>query len=73
MWDMYYFEISNDDQSFVMNDICKTKGDIPLRHLGFPSFSNKLSYTKCKPLIIKIAQMVHNWSFKVQTFPTRLR
>ena len=50
-----------------------TKGDLPLRYLGVPLSSKKLSYSRCRPLVEKITVRVHHWSLGCLSYASRLQ
>ncbi|KAL2252578.1 UNVERIFIED_CONTAM: hypothetical protein Sindi_0052500, partial [Sesamum indicum] len=37
------------------------EGHLPMRHLGLPFFSSRLSITDCQPLLLKIDQRIAGW------------
>lgn len=48
-------------------------GRLPVRYLGVPLISGKLSHADCHPLIEKITSRVTSWTAKSLTFAGRLQ
>lgn len=59
-----------------MNSICESigmpSGQHPIRYLGVPLSSMKVTYGACKPLIEKVIHRIHHWTSRFLTYAGRL-
>lgn len=49
------------------------EGHLPIRYLGLPLISGKLSAHECKPLIEKISARIQSWGSKHLSFAGRIQ
>src|SRR3954467_8412272 len=49
------------------------EGKLPVKYLGVPLISGRLSFTDCKPLIDKITQRIRSWGVKKLSFAGRIQ
>ncbi|XP_026399752.1 uncharacterized protein LOC113295636 [Papaver somniferum] len=50
-----------------------TSSELPVRYLGLPLLSTRLSYDDCLPLISKVRARIKSWKAKHLAFPGRVR
>ena len=48
------------------------KGNLPMRYLGVPLLSSKLSYASCQPIIDKVKNRIYSWRNRLLSFGGRL-
>ncbi len=70
---IYFAGTSMEVQDAILQITQMTKGDLPLRYLGVPLSSKKLSYNQCRPLVEKITIRVHHWSLRCLSYAGRLQ
>lgn len=48
-------------------------GSLPIKYLGVPLISKRISIKDCKPLIDKITTKIHHWTTKSLSYARRLQ
>ena len=65
---------SNDEyKSLILNLFHFPQGALPVRYLGVPLTTTKLSASDCKPLVDAITGRIGNWTTKFLSFAGRLQ
>lgn len=49
-----------------------SRGELPVRYMGVPLVSSRLSYQDCLPLISKVTKRVKSWKYKHLSYAGRL-
>lgn len=71
--ELFCLGISEENLSFLQQISGFKVGKLPLRYLGVPLITSKLSLTDCKPEIDKITSRIEPWSAKYLSFDGRLQ
>lgn len=58
-------------QSFLMNSLGFQLGKLPVKYLGVPMISSRLSISDCMPILEKIKQRIATWTNKLLSFAGR--
>ena len=64
--------LSQDQIDLIGATTCLTHGSLPVRYLGIPLCSQKLSLHNCAPLLQHIKDKVNSWSTRSLSFAGRL-
>ncbi|GJR80695.1 RNA-directed DNA polymerase, eukaryota, reverse transcriptase zinc-binding domain protein [Tanacetum coccineum] len=70
---IFFGGLSNAEQQVILNIIPFTVGKLPVRYLGVPLITKKISINDCKPLISKVKAKIGNWKNKTLSYAGRLQ
>ncbi|XP_026443893.1 uncharacterized protein LOC113344037 [Papaver somniferum] len=68
----YHSGIHEEDLRLILQCVGCVEGVLPLRYLGVPLISTRLSYADCLPLIDKIIKRIKSWKARFLAYPGRL-
>ena len=60
-------------ESVILATLEFPTGSLPIKYLGIPLASAKLSYNDCKPIIKRIISRVKSWSSKYLSYAGRVK
>lgn len=69
---LFHSAVYGDTLYNILQILDCTVGELPVRYLGVPLLSTRLSYKDCIPLINKIRARIHSWKSKYLAYPGRL-
>ena len=70
---VYFGGIRETEQSAIQAVLPIPTGELPIRYLGVPLTSKKLSLHDCKPLIEKITERIKCWTTRFLSYAGRLQ
>ncbi|GJT68149.1 RNA-directed DNA polymerase, eukaryota, reverse transcriptase zinc-binding domain protein [Tanacetum coccineum] len=70
---IFFGGLSSIEQQNILNIIPFTIGKLPVRYLGVPLITKKLSVNDCKPLISKVKAKVSDWKNKFLSYAGRVQ
>jgi hypothetical protein len=71
--EIFFAAVPGDIKAQILACLQFKEGYLPVRYLGMPLISGKLTYKDCLPLIDKIVGRIHTWSAKHLSFAGRLQ
>ena len=69
----YSSNISQDTHDYIRDSTGFTEGTLPVKYLGLPLISSKLSYRLCLPLVMRICNKIDGWTNKCLSQAGRLQ
>ncbi|PWA73992.1 reverse transcriptase zinc-binding domain-containing protein [Artemisia annua] len=70
---IFFGGLSVPEQEHIVQILPFTTGRLPVRYLGVPLITKKISVTECKPLIEKVRSRVQDWRNRVLSYAGRLQ
>lgn len=70
---IYFGVVSQDIQQQIVYVLGFVKGELPIRYLGVPLGTKRLSSVQCQPLLEKMLQRVNLWIAKVLSYTGRVQ
>lgn len=70
---IFFGSLSGGEQEMILNIIPFAVGKLPVRYLGVPLITKKISIQDCKPLIDKVRNKVNDWRNKALSYAGRLQ
>ncbi|GJS99508.1 RNA-directed DNA polymerase, eukaryota, reverse transcriptase zinc-binding domain protein [Tanacetum coccineum] len=70
---IFFGGLSSAEQHSIINIIPFSVGKLPIRYLGVPLLTKKLSISDCKPLISKVKTKVNDWKNKALSYAGRVQ
>ena len=70
---VYIAGADNTFKEAVQHELCFQLDDLPIRYLGLPLVSTKISEPSCKPLIDAILARLKGWTVRPLSFAGRLQ
>ncbi|KAL0416286.1 UNVERIFIED_CONTAM: hypothetical protein Slati_3460500 [Sesamum latifolium] len=64
---------ADQSDSFHYHWHCKEEGVMPVRYLGLPLISSRLSATDCRPLLAKVDERIQGWGKLYLSFAARIQ
>ena len=58
---IFLFGLHNDSMQQLINIFGYNIGSLPIRYLGIPTISSKLSHLDCSPLLVKVLTRISSW------------
>jgi hypothetical protein len=71
--EVFFAAVPGEIKEQILSCLQFKEGNLPVRYLGMPLISGKLTYKNCQPLIDKIVGRIHTWSAKHLSFAGRLQ
>uniref|UniRef100_A0A2N9FNM3 Reverse transcriptase domain-containing protein n=1 Tax=Fagus sylvatica TaxID=28930 RepID=A0A2N9FNM3_FAGSY len=71
--EVFFAAVPGEIKEQILSCLQFKEGNLPVRYLGMPLISGKLTYKDCQPLIDKIVGRIHTWSAKHLSFAGRLQ
>uniref|UniRef100_A0A2N9FAP0 Reverse transcriptase domain-containing protein n=1 Tax=Fagus sylvatica TaxID=28930 RepID=A0A2N9FAP0_FAGSY len=71
--EVFCANVPSDLQAQILSILQFRAGKLPVRYLGMPLISGKLSYDDCVPLIEKITARINSWTVRHLSFSGRLQ
>ncbi|XP_021843570.2 uncharacterized protein [Spinacia oleracea] len=71
--EVYIAGVPTDVVDQIVESLGIIKGSFPVKYLGVPLTTRKLSYTECKPLIEKTVARIKSWSARLLSYAGRLQ
>lgn len=69
---IFFCGVDENTKSYLLQQLGFTEGTLPIRYLGLPLISSKLTFMDCKPIIDKIQKKITTWSAKLLTYAGRV-
>lgn len=69
----YCTGVSKDDKAAILDILHMPKGSLPIKCLGVPLITRKLSALDCEALVAKVAGRIDSWLVKHLSFAGRLQ
>lgn len=70
---MFFGNVKQDDKQFLLESLGFSEGSLPVRYLGLPLKSGKLSFDDCKVVIDRVQQKIDKWSSKCLSYTGRVQ
>lgn len=70
---MYFAGISEESSNSLCKVVGMQIGRLPVRYLGVPLITSRLSYKNCLPILEKIQAKVKNWAIKALSYRGRFQ
>ncbi|GJZ98249.1 RNA-directed DNA polymerase, eukaryota, reverse transcriptase zinc-binding domain protein [Tanacetum coccineum] len=70
---IFFGGLSSIEQQSILNIIPFSVGKLPVRYLGVPLLTKKISMNDCKPLINKVKTKVNDWKNKALSYAGRVQ
>ncbi|GKD81131.1 RNA-directed DNA polymerase, eukaryota, reverse transcriptase zinc-binding domain protein, partial [Tanacetum coccineum] len=70
---IFFGGLSSAEQQSIINIIPFSVGKLPVRYLGVPLLTKKLSISDCKPLISKVKTKISDWKNKALSYAGRVQ
>lgn len=69
----FFSEVGPQSRNILSDILGMKQGTLPIRYLGVPLISGKLSFSHCGPLIDRINARVNSWSSSQLSYGGRLQ
>ena len=70
---VFFAGSDNSVKATILNMTGFSLGSLPMKYLGVPLISSKLSHSDCKPLLDKIMARIQSWTSRSLSFEGRLQ
>ncbi|GKB72091.1 hypothetical protein Tco_0933503 [Tanacetum coccineum] len=70
---IFFGGLTSAEQQNILDIIPFSIGKLPVRYLGVPFITKKLSTSDCKPIISKVKAMINDWKNKSLSFAKRVK
>ena len=60
------------EQQEILEELGYTKGELPIRYLGVPLSTKKITAAQCKPLLDKMVGWITSWTTKFLSYAGRV-
>ena len=71
--EVYFSGVNDDTKASILHSVGMVPGVLPVRYLGIPLSTKKLSIAQYKPLIDKFRSRVQSWTVRKLTYAGRLQ
>lgn len=68
---IYFGGVSNREKQEILNLIGYNEASLPLRYLGVPLSTKRLTISQCKPLIDKVTARINSWMARCLSYAGR--
>ncbi|KAK3225500.1 hypothetical protein Dsin_005362 [Dipteronia sinensis] len=70
---IFLSSVPNDSRQQLINIFGYNVGSLPIRYLGIPIISSKLSHLDCSPLLVKVSNRISSWMNRCLSYVSRLQ
>ncbi|XP_019237786.1 PREDICTED: uncharacterized protein LOC109217943 [Nicotiana attenuata] len=70
---IFFGGVHNDKQQEILQVLDFVKGTLPVRYLGVPLSSKRLSLIQCQPLLEKMLGRIRSWTSKLMSYAGRVQ
>ena len=68
----YFGGVQTQEQQEILEEFEYTKGELPIRYLGVPLSTKKITAAQCKPLLDKMVGWITSWTTKFLSYAGRV-
>ncbi|XP_050238425.1 uncharacterized protein LOC126687917 [Mercurialis annua] len=70
---IFFCNINSELKNRILNMLGFIEGELPLRYLGIPLITSRLSHQDCKGIIEKITKRISSWTSKLLSYAGRVQ
>ncbi|XP_019252627.1 PREDICTED: uncharacterized protein LOC109231417 [Nicotiana attenuata] len=70
---IFFGGVNDDQQQEILQALGFVKGTLPVRYLGVPLSSKRLSLVQCQPLLEKMLGRIQSWTSKFLSYAGRIQ
>ena len=70
---IFLFGVNDDVKNDLLNTTGFSSGSFPMKYLGIPVISTRLSHCDCQPLLDKILARIQSWTSRSLSYAGRLQ
>ncbi|XP_060177768.1 uncharacterized protein LOC132607701 [Lycium barbarum] len=70
---IYFGGVKDDQQQLIMEELGFPKGEMPLRYLGVPLSTKRMTVAQCQPLLEKMLGRISSWTTKFLSYSSKVQ